>query len=215
MRWQRVNKCPTEEVIIQKTKILSSLQEKQGLPDLLEIRKLQGKVDDLLEEDKLKRRQRAKEHWLTMVDKNTKYFHSCVKLRRKNNTIHIIFDIEGQHHTTPKAVENAFINYFREICKSSNPSYLSHGLEVLPCRISNVMNEQHLRNFSKDDIWEALRQMAPLKSSSPLDGFLTCFYQDQWETMGPEVCDAILNFLNGGSFENDSNYIHIVLIPKK
>jgi hypothetical protein len=38
--------------------------------------------------------------------------------------------------------------------------------------------------------------MAPLKSPGP-NGFPACFYQDQWETMGPEVCDAILNFVKG------------------
>jgi hypothetical protein len=111
-----------------------------------------------------------------MGDKNTKYFHSCVKLRRKNNTIHSIFDIEGQHHTTPEVGENTFINYLGEIFKSSNLSDLSHGLEVMPCRISNVMNEQHLWNFLKDDIWKALQQMAPLKSLGLPDGFSICFY---------------------------------------
>jgi hypothetical protein len=54
MWWQRVNKCLTKEVIIQKTMILSFLQEEEDLPNLLEIRKLQGEVNDLLEEDELK-----------------------------------------------------------------------------------------------------------------------------------------------------------------
>jgi hypothetical protein len=56
--------------------------------------------------------------------------------------------------------------------------------------------------------------MAPLKSPGP-DGFPACFYQDEWETVGPEVCDAIFNFFNNCCFDDDVNFTHIVLIPKK
>ena len=56
--------------------------------------------------------------------------------------------------------------------------------------------------------------MAPLKSPGP-DGFPACFFQDEWETVGPEVCDAILNFFNNGCFDDDVNFTHIVFIPKK
>jgi exonuclease III len=213
LRWQQVNKCPTEEVIKQKTQLISSLQEVEGMPDLVNIRTLQGEVNELMEEEDLKWRQRANEHWLSMGDKNTKYFHSCVKNRRKNNTINSIVDVEGQQHSTPEAVEDAFINYFKNIFMSSNPSGLSLGLDALPCRITPEMNAQLLWDFRKEEVWAALQQMAPLKSPGP-DGFPACFYQDQWETVGPEVCDAILNFVKGGSFDEDVNYTHIVLIPK-
>jgi hypothetical protein len=104
-RWQQVNKCPVEGDIIQKTNKLNSLQEARGIPDLTKIRKLQEEVNKLLEHEDLKWRQRAKEHWLKMGDKNTKYFHSCVKARRKNNSIYSIVDLEGRNHTTPEAVD--------------------------------------------------------------------------------------------------------------
>jgi hypothetical protein len=110
-------------------------------------------------------------------------------------------------------VEVAFIDYFRNIFKTSCPTGIPFSLEALPCRVSHEMNVQLLREFTKEEVWAALQQMAPLKSPGP-DGFLACFYQDQWVTVGPEVCEAILNFVKGGSFDENVNFTHVVLIPK-
>jgi hypothetical protein len=38
--------------------------------------------------------------------------------------------------------------------------------------------------------------------------------KEQWEVVGNEVCDAILNFYHIGCFDKDINYTHIALIPK-
>jgi len=44
-------------------------------------------VNDLIEIEDLKWRQRAKQAWLQQEDKNSKYFHACVNQRRKVNEI--------------------------------------------------------------------------------------------------------------------------------
>jgi hypothetical protein len=56
--------------------------------------------------------------------------------------------------------------------------------------------------------------MPPLKSLGP-DGFSACFYQHNWATVHPEVCSAILHFLNTGNMDARINTTHIALIPKK
>ena len=40
------------------------------------------------------------------------------------------------------------------------------------------------------------------------------FYQEQWELVGKEVCDAILNFFHTSCFDKGINFTHIALIPK-
>jgi hypothetical protein len=75
------------------------------------------------------------------------------------------------------------------------------------------MNGQLLADFDKEEVFHALQQMAPFKSTGP-DGFPADFYQEQWEVVGNEVCDAILNFSHAGNFDMDINYTYIALIPK-
>jgi hypothetical protein len=59
----------------------------------------------------------------------------------------------------------------------------------------------------------ALNLMGPLKATGP-DGFTAGFFQKNWETMGVEVCRAVLDTLNSGSMPPYLNMTHIVLIPK-
>lgn len=40
------------------------------------------------------------------------------------------------------------------------------------------------------------------------------FYQQHWDTVGPEVCAAVLHFCNTSCMGSSINSINIVLIPK-
>lgn len=55
--------------------------------------------------------------------------------------------------------------------------------------------------------------MVPMKSPG-LDRFNACFFQTYWKTIGDEVCTTMLNFLNGGAFNDHINHTYIVLVSK-
>jgi len=52
------------------------------------------------------------------------------------------------------------------------------------------MNDQLLRQFTKEEVNATLSQMRPLKSPG-LDGNSVIFYQKAWATMGPHVRQAV------------------------
>lgn len=58
------------------------------------------------------------------------------------------------------------------------------------------MNNKLLKQFIKEEVEKALKQMASLKSHRP-DGFGSVFYQKHWKAMGTEVSNAVLSILNG------------------
>jgi hypothetical protein len=82
-----VHANPTDQLILQKTTQLGELQGVGDDSELEQINQLQGEVNDLIEMEELKWRQRAQQNWLQYGDKNSKYFHACVNQRRKTKLI--------------------------------------------------------------------------------------------------------------------------------
>jgi hypothetical protein len=76
------------------------------------------------------------------------------------------------------------------------------------------MNHKLLAKFTTEEDGAALSQMAPLKAPGP-DGFIVVFFQQHWVTIGLEVCNVALQFLNFSQLDESINTTHIALIPKK
>jgi hypothetical protein len=213
LQWRKVNVSPTEDVIKSKTVELQTLQGIDGPLDLVAIREVQRDVNNALEQDDLKWRLRAKEHWLKSGDKNTKFFHACATQKKRRNTITSICDVNGAVCTTNEGIEEAFVSYFTHLFASSAPTGVEECLQNLPRKVTMEMNEMLTREFAVEEISTAMLQMAPMKSPGP-DGFPTSFYQDNWEVLQEEVCAAFASFFSSGSFDSSVNKTHIALIPK-
>lgn len=80
-------------------------------------------------------------------------------------------------------------------------------------RVTPSMNVGLIREFTGDEVDQAINQTQPLKAPRP-DGFGACFFQMHWETVGDYVRRAVLAFLNHGIFYSFLNSTHIALIPK-
>lgn len=76
------------------------------------IRQLREEVNDLIEMEDLKWRQKAKQDWLQFEDKNSKYFHACVNQRRKNNLIKQVQNLSGVICREQETIEEAFLQHF-------------------------------------------------------------------------------------------------------
>lgn len=117
--WRKINKGPSEDTINQKVGELQKLYEAEGQLDVGSIKSLQVEVDEIMEWDELKWKQLAKEHWLKLGDKNSRYFHACVKQRQKASKIECISDGEGRWQSSPEAIQTAFIEHFQQPFTSS------------------------------------------------------------------------------------------------
>lgn len=117
-----------------------------------------------MEIDELKWSQRAKENWLKHGDKNSKYFHACVKQRRTTNQITEVRDTEGIVCSTSKAVEKAFPSYFQNLFTSDSPRGIFDCLHGLPSNVTREMNNQLVQRFIAEEVSSALSHMAPLKA---------------------------------------------------
>jgi hypothetical protein len=66
-------------------------------------------INDLIELEDLKWRQRSKQNWLKHGDKNSKFFHACVNHRRQNNMLLKIQNLEGGMCSGQMAVEGIYV----------------------------------------------------------------------------------------------------------
>ncbi|KAL4312747.1 hypothetical protein GQ457_01G025130 [Hibiscus cannabinus] len=79
--------------------------------------------------------------------------------------------------------------------------------------ITPEINSSLDREFTAEEIWLAVKSMAPLKASGE-DGFGAIFYQRFWHIVEEAVSRYCIDLLNGVEQISDFNHTHIVLIPK-
>lgn len=68
-------------------------------------------------------------------------------------------------------------------------------------------------NFTKEDIKRALFSI-PNDKSPGIDGYNSFFFKTNWDILGDEVSDAILDFFKTGKLIKELNVTSITLIPK-
>ena len=80
--------------------------------------------------------------------------------------------------------------------------------------ISSDLNNQLEQEFTAWEVQKAIKEMAPLKAPSP-DEMPPLFYQHYWSTIGNDVTQSVLHFLNSACLPENLNHTIITLIPKK
>lgn len=197
------------------TQQLRTLLQSDGTYNSFEVKNLDEEISAMLASDDLKQRQRTKQHWYQLRDKNTKYFHQSATQRRKKNKIAAIQSEQGQVAKNWAKIEEVFRQYFQNLFQSSHP--LDGQIEkctnlVDPC-VTPAIDDFLEAPFKPEEVQAALQQMSPLKSPG-LDMFSATFFQSYWQIVGVDVCKGVLQFLNEGYSDEKLNYTYIFLIPK-
>jgi hypothetical protein len=92
-----------------------------------------------------------------------------------------------------ESIEEAFVNYYGELFTLASPTSMEDCTASITSKVSTSMNNNMLAEFTTEEVKKALDQMAPNKAPG-LDGFTAGFYQQHWDTVGSEVCEAALYF---------------------
>jgi hypothetical protein len=192
---------------------LSLVQSRGDGDSLYEEKKLKEELNNLLDIEEFKWKQRAKVNWFKNGDRNTKFFHAFANHKRKKNFISKVRDKDGSLCVTKASIERAFVSYFKELFTSSDHVDVEACISSLECRVTPDMNSRLLLPFTKEEIHTALSQMSPLNAPGP-DGFSVSFYQANWNIINKEVCEAVLHLLNTGELDSYMNSTFIALISK-
>ena len=157
--------------------------------------------------------QRSHVHWMVSGDKNTSYFHNRASQRFQRNSISELRDPEGRLTSGNEEVSGMIVEYYKQLFTSSNSHDIEEVVRFTKQVVTEDMNSSLIKNFSKEEVEIALKQMAPLKASGP-DGMPPIFFQHYWESIGDDVVKAVVSCLNSNSIETSLNHTFITLIPK-
>ena len=162
------------------------LREKKNLLGLAEVEAIRGgniarvlrlkkKISKLLVREEQMWMQWSRSLWLQERDNNTRYFHSQASYRFRRNQIDSLEDANGELCSDENGISSILVDYYQQLFTSSNPAMIDAVVDKIPCSISDVMNEELLVDFTREEVVVALKQMEPLKALGP-DGLPPLFF---------------------------------------
>ncbi|XP_074297220.1 uncharacterized protein LOC141627923 [Silene latifolia] len=158
--------------------------------------------------------QKAKTKWMESGDSNTGFFHGIIKKRMLKNQVLQIEDQNGNVCTTGASIQEAFLDYYKQLLGSSKPS---EKVNISIVKKGRCCTEEHSAILNsavtKEEIKQAIFSIPNDKSPGP-DGYTSKFFKDAWGIVGEKVTEAILNFFDTGKLLNQINATTVTLIPK-
>ncbi|KAA3472179.1 reverse transcriptase [Gossypium australe] len=157
--------------------------------------------------------QRARVNWLQHGDRNTNFFHKMAGQHYFRGRISELEDEFGNHTTESVNMLKIASTYFDKLFSASAEESEEHLFDLVKRKITASMNEALLKQFTEDEICQAVKEMPPLKAPG-VDGFAAIFYQTYWHIVGTDISKYYLAILNGQLEFEDINRTRIMLIPK-
>ncbi|CAA7019206.1 unnamed protein product [Microthlaspi erraticum] len=159
-------------------------------------------------------RQRSRQLWLNLGDKNSGYFHAATRGRRARNNISVIEDENGKAVYDKENIEKVITSYFTAMFTSQSGSRTDTVEQSLIPKITEETNARLIQIPSPEEVNAAIFSIHPDKAPGP-DGFSASFFHTNWGTIGTDVTKEIQSFFTTGLLPQGVNATHICLIPKK
>lgn len=158
-------------------------------------------------------KQRSRQMWLALGDKNTGYFHAVTKSRKAINKFSVIENTEGVAVYEESKILMVISDYFQNLFTSEEGERQSTVHEAILPRITAETNETLISLPSPEEVRQACFSIHHEKAPGP-DGFSASFFQSNWHTVGSSVVLEIQAFFASGNLPDNINKTHIRLIPK-
>lgn len=138
-------------------------------------------------------KQRSRIEWLKDGDRNTTFFQARAKERARNNRISALRRDDGSFVTTQEAIESTALEFYSSLFARHEVLDPGPVLDHVPEKVSPEMIEWLLKPFTEVEIRNAVFAMGANKAPGP-NGLTVGFYQHHWDTIGPSITVAVLDF---------------------
>lgn len=120
-------------------------------------------------------RQRSKQLWLQVGEKNTKYFHTSCNKRKRNNHIQKLKNEDGDWVDWSSGLQDLIKEYFQRLFTEEQ----TQGDVILNCitkTVSEQQNTELLSVVTEEEVKNVVFHMHPDKAPGP-DGMTPTFFQ--------------------------------------
>jgi hypothetical protein len=172
-------------------------------------------LSKLRRDEEIKWSQRAKVKHIQEGGNNTKYFHLIANGKHRKKKI---FQLEQEEGTI--VGDDNLKNYISEYYKKLFGAPEQNTFSMMEERVADVPqlspeeNSILTKNFTQEEIFEAISQMEHNKAPGP-DGFPAEFYQHFWDVLKDDLMAMFTHFQNGDFPMYKLNFGVITLLPKK
>ncbi|XP_058742694.1 uncharacterized protein LOC131615239 [Vicia villosa] len=158
-------------------------------------------------------KEKANLNWHIDGDRNTKFFHTYAKIKRKNNLISSLI-VDDSVTTDHNIIENHLVNHFSNLF-NQNAQLQDNGLihRVIPSLVNENTNTLLTITPSADEIYNAVKSLKTDSAPGP-DGFGAFFFQHFWHIVKNDVIGAVTQFFLQDWILPNYNANTIILIPK-
>ncbi|XP_071933729.1 uncharacterized protein [Coffea arabica] len=213
LSWNRMHQQNTATLIREIKKKIQELKESNDKGKRGKMVEMKLKLSSAYKAEEIFWAQKARSRWLKEGDKNTAYFHACVKTRRKRNKITSLQKGNGEWCKDNQQIVQEICRYYEEMYTTSQPKNIEEVLEGVPVSITSRLNQSLIQPVEENEVRAAVFSMHPNKALGP-DGMSPLFFQRYWHTIKNDVVSAIQSFLSNGHLLKSINETSITLIPK-
>lgn len=160
-------------------------------------KQLMTRISELLSREEMMEKQRSRMDWLKEGDRNTSFYQAKARERAQTNKIASLLLADGSFVTEQEDLEVEARSFYMNLFTAQQDLEPKGILQHVPVKVTADMNSALLREYTTEEVKKALFMMGASKAPGP-DDFHAGFYQRHWETVGPSITKAVIDFLNGG-----------------
>ncbi|KAK6803878.1 hypothetical protein RDI58_001662 [Solanum bulbocastanum] len=151
--------------------------------------------------------------WFTDGDRNTKFFHSYVKGRKRKLQLNEIIDGQVVLYKESKDIGEVIAKVFEQQFKEKTFNY---DYTMIDC-IHKLITAEQQENMNKTSMEEDVREMVfSLNSDNicELDSYSGNFFQSHWKIIKEAILKIVATFFCGLDLPRFVTNMNLVLIPK-
>ncbi|XP_019183220.1 PREDICTED: uncharacterized protein LOC109178127 [Ipomoea nil] len=147
-------------------------------------------------------------------ERNSRFFHSVVKERRRKLYIHRVKGGDGVWLEDRQGIANQAVSFFEHMFTAEVGGFDLTRLDCVPRLVTEEDNEVLTAVPEVEEVKAVVMQMNSTSAAGP-DGFSGAFYKACWDIIQDDVVSKVRSYFAGREFTRAITHTSIVLLPKK